>query len=65
MFIYTTLPHYGGIYTQVLQIAEALLKQSDSLTRAGLVDLPIVSPTARFLDQLAEHFSIIYEPGQV
>ena len=50
---------------QVLQVAEALLKQSDVLTGPALPDLPYISPTARFLDQVAEHFSIIYEPGQV
>ncbi len=50
---------------QVLQIAEALLKQSDVLTGPALEDLPYIAPTARFLDQVAEHFSIIYEPGQV
>ena len=60
-----TLPHCCSTHPQVLQISEALLKQSDILNRAGPADLPIVSPTARFLDQLAEHFSIIYEPGQV
>jgi len=53
------------IQSQVLQIAEALLKQSDLLTGSAVEDLPYISPTARFLDQLAEHFSIIYEPGQV
>lgn len=53
------------IQLQVLQIAEALLKQSDLLTGSAVEDLPYISPTARFLDQLAEHFSIIYEPGQV
>ena len=53
------------IHMQVLQIAEALLKQSDVLTGPGEEDLPYISPTARFLDQVAEHFSIIYEPGQV
>lgn len=50
---------------QVLQVAEALLKQSDLLTGAGAKDLPFASPTATFLDHLAEHFSIIYDPGQV
>jgi hypothetical protein len=50
---------------QVLQVAEALLKQSDALTVAGVEDLPCTSPTATFLDHIAEHFSIIYQPGQV
>lgn len=50
---------------QVLQIAEALLKQSDVLTGPQVEDLPYILPAARFLDQVAEHFSIIYEPGQV
>ena len=52
-------------HVQVLQIAEALLKQSDVLTGPSVEDLPYISPTARFLDQVAKHFSIIYEPGQV
>ena len=50
---------------QVLQVAEALLKQADALTGVGLEDLPCTSPTATFLDHLAENFSIIYQPGQV
>ena len=50
---------------QVLQVVEALLKQSELLTGPPHATLPYASPASIFLDTLAERLSGKLHPGQV
>jgi hypothetical protein len=50
---------------QVLQVVEALLKQTDMLTGPSVASLPYASPASIFLDTLGEQLSGKLHPGQV
>ena len=49
----------------MLQVAEALLRQSDLLIGAAMATLPLTSPTRLFLDSLSNEWAAKHVPGQV
>ncbi len=49
----------------MLQVAEALLRQSDLLIGAPLATLPLTSPARLFLDSLSTEWAAKHAPGQV
>jgi hypothetical protein len=58
-----TVPSTAG--EQVLQVMEALLRQSDHLNGAALATLPYASHARLFLDSLEEQCAGKLDPGQV